>query len=279
MSCKVLRVYREPKKQGEEVRKIHGQLYHRPTQIVTSYDQEALWANLDQTVAPLRQIEIHALSDPNQDNETGNDMDKEKSGGVGGGGDNQRPAMSKKQQKKLMKAAATATATGHQHQHQHLQHHVNTSSISATTTTAILENTTEKNGNGSGNDPNEKKKQKHDTNINGAGAGEGAMHSSNSADIAIDNKSINEFIGSEGATEALILLTVIQDYDLLASVPGLAGRILRRSIGSGSYFKATCIRMGLIASHWVCYRRLISQHTAFINSKQASCTLPSPAPS
>jgi hypothetical protein len=52
------------------------------------------------------------------------------------------------------------------------------------------------------------------------------------------------------ATEALVLLTRIDDYDLTSSVGGWAGILLQYTLGSKSYFKPLCVRLGLLASHW-----------------------------
>lgn len=52
------------------------------------------------------------------------------------------------------------------------------------------------------------------------------------------------------ATEAIVLLTKVESYDLTATLKGPFGRIARRLLGSDSYFKLLCVRMGLLAFHW-----------------------------
>lgn len=53
------------------------------------------------------------------------------------------------------------------------------------------------------------------------------------------------------STEALVLLTCIEDYNLLSAIENTRlGRFLDRCIGSKSPLKLTCIRMGLLATHW-----------------------------
>ncbi|CAN6646622.1 hypothetical protein TRVA0_022S00144 [Trichomonascus vanleenenianus] len=52
------------------------------------------------------------------------------------------------------------------------------------------------------------------------------------------------------ATEALVLLTRIENYDLTASVSGRFGQILSRTLGGSSPFKPLCMRLGLLAFHW-----------------------------
>lgn len=58
------------------------------------------------------------------------------------------------------------------------------------------------------------------------------------------------FDASLEATEALVLLTTIDDYDLCGTVKGWAGSVLRRTLGSESWSKLLCVRFGLLAFHW-----------------------------
>lgn len=51
-------------------------------------------------------------------------------------------------------------------------------------------------------------------------------------------------------TEALILITSLDSYDVTTNVPGVMGRILCKMFGAKSPFKLLCIRMGLMAFHW-----------------------------
>jgi hypothetical protein len=59
-----------------------------------------------------------------------------------------------------------------------------------------------------------------------------------------------EFAQKLESTEALMMMTQISDYDLTVNVHGLGGRILRRTLGAGSFFKPMCVRLGLLAFHW-----------------------------
>lgn len=52
------------------------------------------------------------------------------------------------------------------------------------------------------------------------------------------------------STEALILITSIDSYDLTRNVSGKFGRVLCKLLGSESWLKFLCIRMGLMAFHW-----------------------------
>lgn len=52
------------------------------------------------------------------------------------------------------------------------------------------------------------------------------------------------------ATEALILLTTIESYDLTASIQGKFGKFMTRHFGAESKYKLLCIRFGLLAFHW-----------------------------
>ena len=51
-------------------------------------------------------------------------------------------------------------------------------------------------------------------------------------------------------TEAIVLLTVIEDYDLTESVSGMPGKVLSKLLGKNSFFKPLCVRLGLLAFHW-----------------------------
>ncbi|PVF91276.1 hypothetical protein CPB86DRAFT_777708 [Serendipita vermifera] len=59
-----------------------------------------------------------------------------------------------------------------------------------------------------------------------------------------------EFAQKLESTEALVMMTQILDYDLSKTVKGLGGRILRRTLGAGSFFKPLCATLGLLAFHW-----------------------------
>ncbi|PVF91306.1 hypothetical protein CPB86DRAFT_792152 [Serendipita vermifera] len=58
-----------------------------------------------------------------------------------------------------------------------------------------------------------------------------------------------EFAQKLESTEALVMMTQILDYDLSKTVKGLGGRILRRTLGAGSFF-SLCVTFGLLAFHW-----------------------------
>jgi len=49
------------------------------------------------------------------------------------------------------------------------------------------------------------------------------------------------------ATEALLLMTIIKDYDLSGSVKGWFGSLLQRTLGGQSWSKVLCVRLGLLA--------------------------------
>ncbi|PVF92031.1 hypothetical protein CPB86DRAFT_845214 [Serendipita vermifera] len=59
-----------------------------------------------------------------------------------------------------------------------------------------------------------------------------------------------EFAQKLESTEALVMMTQILDYDLSKTVKGLGSRILRRTLGAGSFFKPLCVTLGLLAFHW-----------------------------
>lgn len=52
------------------------------------------------------------------------------------------------------------------------------------------------------------------------------------------------------STEALVLLTVIENYDMTEAVPGYLGRVLSRFFGKDSLLKLLTIRFGLLGFHW-----------------------------
>lgn len=51
-------------------------------------------------------------------------------------------------------------------------------------------------------------------------------------------------------TEALVLLTTIEEYDLTATLTGRFGRFLQRNFGASSKHKFLCLRIGLLGFHW-----------------------------
>ena len=59
-----------------------------------------------------------------------------------------------------------------------------------------------------------------------------------------------EFTAKLESTEALVMLTAINDYDLTAEVKGWPGRLLQCTLGSKSLLKPLCVRFGLLAFHW-----------------------------
>lgn len=52
------------------------------------------------------------------------------------------------------------------------------------------------------------------------------------------------------ATEALVLYTTIDNYDLTKTLTGRFGRYIQRTFGEKSKSKLLCIRIGLLAFHW-----------------------------
>lgn len=52
------------------------------------------------------------------------------------------------------------------------------------------------------------------------------------------------------STEALVLLSVVEDYDLTAAVKGRFGRVLTKLFGKGSISKLLCVKFGLLGFHW-----------------------------
>lgn len=59
-----------------------------------------------------------------------------------------------------------------------------------------------------------------------------------------------EFNDKLMTTEALVLLTKIDDYDLTSTLNGRFGRFLQRTFGKESKTKWLCVRLGLLAFHW-----------------------------
>lgn len=59
-----------------------------------------------------------------------------------------------------------------------------------------------------------------------------------------------EFVAKLHATEALVMHTVIESYDLTSNVGGHFGRFLAKTVGAESWFRLSCVRLGLLAFHW-----------------------------
>jgi len=74
------------------------------------------------------------------------------------------------------------------------------------------------------------------------------------------------------STEALVLLTCIEDYDLLSAVKSTwYGKILSKLIGAESPLKLTCIRFGLLATHWPFRQSMVfTSHTRKPNARAAA---------
>ncbi|CAI5759538.1 unnamed protein product [Candida verbasci] len=51
-------------------------------------------------------------------------------------------------------------------------------------------------------------------------------------------------------TEALVLLTIITDFDLSERIPGWIGKKLNKLFGKNSKFPILCIKFGLLGFHW-----------------------------
>ncbi|KHC60762.1 hypothetical protein MGE_03644 [Candida albicans P75010] len=51
-------------------------------------------------------------------------------------------------------------------------------------------------------------------------------------------------------TEALILLTIVEEFDLSERIPGWIGKKLNKWFGKNSKFPILCIRFGLLGFHW-----------------------------
>lgn len=52
------------------------------------------------------------------------------------------------------------------------------------------------------------------------------------------------------STEALVLLTRIESYDLTGTLTGRLGSIIQSMFGSKSRWKALCVRLGVLGFHW-----------------------------
>ncbi|PRT56539.1 hypothetical protein B9G98_04159 [Wickerhamiella sorbophila] len=59
-----------------------------------------------------------------------------------------------------------------------------------------------------------------------------------------------EFRAELMATEALVMLTQIHEYDLTAPINGRMGKWLLKTLGVESWSKLLVVRMGLLATHW-----------------------------
>ncbi|KAK6459375.1 uncharacterized protein RJT20DRAFT_113501 [Scheffersomyces xylosifermentans] len=51
-------------------------------------------------------------------------------------------------------------------------------------------------------------------------------------------------------TEALVLLTIIDSFDLTERIPGFAGKVLSKLFGKNSKYPILCIKFGLLGFHW-----------------------------
>lgn len=51
-------------------------------------------------------------------------------------------------------------------------------------------------------------------------------------------------------TEALVLLTIVEEFDLTERIPGWFGKKLNKHFGKNSRFPWLCIRFGLLGFHW-----------------------------
>jgi Acetyltransferase (GNAT) domain len=70
-----------------------------------------------------------------------------------------------------------------------------------------------------------------------------------------------EFKEKLESTEALVLLTRIEHYDLTESVKGWFGRVLCRGLGIKSYYKPLVVPMGMLAFHWPFRQSTFYTHT------------------
>lgn len=59
-----------------------------------------------------------------------------------------------------------------------------------------------------------------------------------------------EFVAKLSTTEALVMHTVIERYDLTSNIGGKFGRFLAKTVGAESWTRLTCVRLGLLAFHW-----------------------------
>lgn len=60
----------------------------------------------------------------------------------------------------------------------------------------------------------------------------------------------DKFLAYMNATEALVLLTRVKNYDLTNPLKGSVGSFIRRAFGEGSLTKLCCVDFGLIGFHW-----------------------------
>ncbi|KAG7664159.1 uncharacterized protein J8A68_002342 [[Candida] subhashii] len=51
-------------------------------------------------------------------------------------------------------------------------------------------------------------------------------------------------------TEALVMITIIEEFDLAERIPGGLGRVLSKWFGKDSRFPLLCIKFGLLGFHW-----------------------------
>lgn len=90
------------------------------------------------------------------------------------------------------------------------------------------------------------KKNGGNTNVNSASTIHDELQKS-PEEIKRDTQFRNDLI----ATEALVLLTHIEDFNLLSPILGTRfGQLLDKTVGAKSPIRLTCIRMGLLATHW-----------------------------
>jgi hypothetical protein len=66
-------------------------------------------------------------------------------------------------------------------------------------------------------------------------------------DIQADSK---RFYNELMETEALVLLTIITEFDLTERIPGKLGKHLHKWFGKGSRYPILCIKFGLLGFHW-----------------------------
>ncbi|CUM68059.1 uncharacterized protein PRCAT00005774001 [Priceomyces carsonii] len=59
-----------------------------------------------------------------------------------------------------------------------------------------------------------------------------------------------KFYSDLKSTEALVLFSIVDSYDVTSSIPGRLGKIMSRYFGANSFSKFLCIRVGLLAFHW-----------------------------
>jgi hypothetical protein len=76
------------------------------------------------------------------------------------------------------------------------------------------------------------------------------LQQNNAKEDARDGEAEAEFEKQIMSTEALIMITSINNYDLTSNVGGKFGAFLTRTLGAKSKFRPLCIRLGLLAFHW-----------------------------